>query len=150
MQTSWFPSLVGFCLVIAGCSLLLWNEARAVRTSLALEEGLRDVTVPETLSVVFEENNGKLVLISGPLDVPDPLLDEKYGISIKAAKLRKVVQVDRILVLCQLISCTCLASQVYQWFETEDQKSAEANEISDTHNHEKTYSYDTDWYIINL
>ena len=111
---------------------------------------LRDVTVPETLSVVFEENNGKLVLISGPLDVPDPLLDEKYGISIKAAKLRKVVQVDRILVLCQLISCTCLASQVYQWFETEDQKSAEANEISDNHNHEKTYSYDTDWYIINL
>lgn len=73
--------------------MLLWNEARAVRMSLALEEGLRDVTVPETLSVVFEENNGKLVLVSGPLDVPDPLVDEKYGISIKAAKLRKVVQV---------------------------------------------------------
>ena len=35
---------------------------------------------------------------------------------------------------------------MYQWFETEDQKSAEANEISDNHNHEKTYSYDTDWY----
>ena len=93
LQSSWFPSLVGFCLVITGCSLLLWNEARAVRMSLALEEGLRDVTVPETLSVVFEENNGKLVLISGPLDVPDPLVDEKYSISIKAAKLRKVVQV---------------------------------------------------------
>ena len=93
LQSSWFYSLVGFCLVIAGCSLLLWNEARAVRMSLALEEGLRDVTVPETLSVVFEENNGKLVLVSGPLDVPDPLVDEKYGISIKAAKLRKVVQV---------------------------------------------------------
>jgi len=131
LQSSWFPSLVGFCLVIAGCSLLLWNEARAVRMSLALEEGLRDVTVPETLSVVFEENNGKLVLISGPLDVPDALVDEKYGISIKAAKLRKVVQ-------------------VYQWFETEDQKSAEANEISDNHNHEKTYSYDTDWYEYHI
>ena len=65
--------------------------------SLALEEGLRDVTVPETLSVVFEENNGKLVLISGPLDVPDALVDEKYGISIKAAKLRKVVQVFSLI-----------------------------------------------------
>ena len=36
--------------------------------------------------------------------------------------------------------------QVYQWFETEDQKSAEANEMNDNHNHQKTYSYDTDWY----
>ena len=72
--------------------------------SLALEEGLRDVTVPETLSVVFEENNGKLVLVSGPLDVPDPLVDEKYGISIKAAKLRKVVQVKDNLTLHSLFS----------------------------------------------
>jgi len=28
--------------------------------------------------------------------------------------------------------------------------SAEANEISDNHNHEKTYSYDTDWYEYHI
>jgi hypothetical protein len=58
-----------------------------------LAEGFRDVLVPETVEVVFEENNGKLVLISGPLVVSDPLQDTTYEVSINAVKLRKVVQV---------------------------------------------------------
>ena len=49
--------------------------------------------VPETLDVVFEENNGKLVLIAGSLNIQDHLKDDTYGISIPAVKMRKVVQV---------------------------------------------------------
>ena len=56
-------------------------------------EGQRDITIPETLDVVFDENNGKLVLISGKLNIEDPLLDVEYGISINCVKLRRVVQV---------------------------------------------------------
>ena len=33
----------------------------------ALDEGQQKITVPETIDVVFEENNGKLVLVTGPL-----------------------------------------------------------------------------------
>ena len=62
-------------------------------------EGFRDVLVPETSDVVFEENNGKLVLISGPLVISDPLKDTTYGVSINAVKLRKVVQVSMVLLL---------------------------------------------------
>ena len=91
-QSSWLPSLLGLVMLVGGCGILFWNEGRAVRTSLSLEEGLREVTVPETTAVVFEENNGKLVLVSGPLDVPDPLTDSFYSIRVHAAKLRKVVQ----------------------------------------------------------
>ena len=43
---------------------------------------------------MFDENNGKLVLVSGSLDIADPLEDAAYAISIQAVKLRKVVQVD--------------------------------------------------------
>ena len=68
-------------------------------------EGLRDITVPETLNVVFEENSGKLVLVSGTLRIEDTLQDPAYAISINAVKLRRVVQ-------------------MYQWYETEDQLSA--------------------------
>merc|ERR1719334_2953576 len=114
-------------MVLTGCGLLFWNEGRAVRISVSLAEGLRDVTVPETINVVFEENNGKLVLVGGPLSIPDFLTDPLYGISINAAKLRKVVQ-------------------VYQWYETEDERSnTNQNGEHDTHV-EKTYSYDTDWF----
>ena len=61
--------------------------------NLCLLEGQRDITVPETLEVVFDENNGKLVLISGKLVIEDPLIDKDYGISINCVKLRRVVQV---------------------------------------------------------
>ena len=57
-----------------------------------MDEGQRKILVPETTDVVFEENNGKLVLISGPLIVEDSLNDALYGISIKAVKLKKLVQ----------------------------------------------------------
>ena len=57
--------------------------------------------VPETTNVVFEENNGALVLVSGKLNIQDSLKDEKYGIAMPAVKMRRVVQ-------------------VFQWYETED------------------------------
>ncbi len=76
-------------------------QSRAVQTSWSLEEGRSRVVVPETNDVVFEENNGRLVLVADHLSVPDPLEDQEYGISIRAVKLKKVVQ-------------------MFQWFEIED------------------------------
>ena len=68
-------------------------QGRAVQTARSLEEGHNKVLVPETLDVVFEENNGKLVLLAGSLTVEDALTDPNYGVSIRAVKLRKRVQV---------------------------------------------------------
>ena len=92
-----------------------------------LIEGLRDVLIPETLDVVFEENNGALVLVAGPLNIQDSLKDDYYGISMAAVKMRKVVQ-------------------VYQWYETED--SHNHNTVTGDHEDhvERSYSYDTDWF----
>lgn len=39
---------------------------------------------------MFDENNGKLVLVADYLKVPDALVDENYGLSIHAARLKKV------------------------------------------------------------
>jgi len=127
LQKTWLISFIGTIMVIVGCGILVWNEGRAVRTSVALEEGFRDVLVPETLDVVFEENNGALVLIAGELNIQDTLKDEFYGISIPAVKMRKVVQ-------------------VYQWYEIEDERK-QNTEVGDHDTHvEKSYSYDTDWF----
>eukprot|EP00092_Neocalanus_flemingeri_P003678 GFUD01003952.1.p1 GENE.GFUD01003952.1~~GFUD01003952.1.p1 ORF type:complete len:406 (+),score=125.46 GFUD01003952.1:100-1317(+) len=127
LQRTWLISIIGMVMVLVGGGLLFWNEGRAVRTSVALAEGLRDVLIPETLDVVFEENNGALVLVGGALTIEDSLTDEFYGISVPAVKMRKVVQ-------------------VYQWYETEDAH----NQNIDTGDHdthvEKSYSYDTDWF----
>jgi len=129
LQRTWLVSLLGLALLLAGCGLLLWNEGRAVRTAAALEEGSRDVLVPETIDVVFEENSGSLLLVAGPLTIQDSLTEKEYGISVQAVKMRKVVQ-------------------VYQWYETEDSPAHRSS--MDTGDHdghvEKSYSYDTDWF----
>jgi len=123
-QKTWLISLIGGAMLLTGSGILFWNEGRAVRTAAALDEGLRDVLIPETQEVVFDENNGALVLISGKLDIQDSLKDEKYGISMPSVKMRKIVQ-------------------VYQWYETEDSVTA-GREAADSHV-EKSYSYSTDW-----
>ena len=57
-------------------------------------EGLRDVLLPENTDVVFDENNGALVMVRGQLNIQDSLKDDKYGISMPSVKMRKVVQVS--------------------------------------------------------
>jgi signal recognition particle receptor subunit beta len=104
---------------------------------------LRDVLIPETLDVVFEENNGALVLVAGSLNIQDTLKDDFYGISMAAVKMRKVVQVSDSDSGTQ---DTCSLVQVYQWYETEDSQSHNT-QAGDHDNHvEKSYSYDTDWF----
>ena len=87
--------------------------------------------VPETTDVVFDEHNGALVLVSGELIIPDSLKDEKYGISMPAVKMRRVVQ-------------------VYQWYETEDTRTGLDSQGDDHDNHEKSYSYNTDWFDYHI
>lgn len=131
-QRFWLISLIGFLMILGGCVTLIWNEGRAVKTAVSLTEGQRDITVPETLDVVFDENNGKLVLISGKLRIEDSLLDTDYGVAINCVKLRRVVQ-------------------MYQWYETEDQNNNMNIETADHDSHiEKTYSYAKDWFEYSI
>nr|ACO14791.1 Transmembrane protein 43 [Caligus clemensi] len=107
---------LGLVLITAGGYVTFTNEERTVRTHQSLDEGYKNIILPETLDVVFEENHGKLIWIAGNLDVKDDLSDSTYGISIKAVKLWKRVQ-------------------RYQWYE---------EERSDRGTGE--YDYYTDWF----
>ena len=44
-----------------------YYQGRAVQTAKSLDEGLRSVRSLHNIDVVFDENNGKLVHINGPL-----------------------------------------------------------------------------------
>lgn len=122
-RRTWLTSTIGILLIFGAFGFVLWNEGRAVQTTRSLEEGHRNLVIPETNDVVFDENNGKLVLVVDYLKVPDALVDEKYGLSIHAVKLKRTVQ-------------------MYQWFEIEDSKS---NDAPGDHDGHTSYSYTTDW-----
>lgn len=126
-RRTWLISCIGVAMVIGAFGFVILNEGRAVRTTRSLEEGHRKIVIPETNDVVFDENNGKLVLVADYLKVPDALVASEYGISIRAVKLKKTVQ-------------------MYQWYEIEDSKSAAAPGDHDDHaGGHASYSYATDW-----
>ena len=111
--------------MFAGCAGICANERAIVRHGKSLDEAKSKVVVPETNDVVFEENNGKLVLVGDTLKIPDALDDFDYDISIHAVKMKRFVQ-------------------MFQWFETAD---AVEEGLEEHEGHKATsYSYDTGWF----
>jgi len=129
LHNYWFTSLLGTILVLLGSSLLFWNEGRAIRTSRALEECLRDITVLDSVDSVFEENEGSLLLVSGHLAISNSLGDDIYGLSVHVVKLKKTVE-------------------VYQWKETKHTKRRKVRNGNGQYvtKIDKRYSYHKGWY----
>ncbi|XP_013396407.1 transmembrane protein 43 isoform X1 [Lingula anatina] len=115
--------LVGIAVIIVAVCLLWWNEGRAVTTARSLEEGLDRVVSLGTIHVAFDQNNGKLVHLTGPLKTGKVLSDSAYGVSVRAVKLKRHVE-------------------MYQWVEHEHRR--EVNE-GDKTREEVTYSYSKEW-----
>jgi len=113
----------GVILLIVSSSLLFWNEGRAVQTAKSLDEGLQALRVLPNSDVAFEENNNKLVHVTGYLHTAQELSDAEYGIMINAVKLKRTVQ-------------------MLQWVEHESTREIDEGDHTRM---ESTYSYNTEW-----
>ncbi|KAF4789444.1 Transmembrane protein [Turdus rufiventris] len=115
--------LIGLVTFLLAFYLLFTNEGRALRTAKSLDEGLSLVVPLDSIHSISQQNEGRLVHLAGALSTSKPLFDPSYGVSIKAVKLKRKVE-------------------MYQWVEYEDSKEYEDNgEIKK----ETKYSYDTEW-----
>ncbi|XP_028575070.2 transmembrane protein 43 [Podarcis muralis] len=115
--------LIGLAAFALSFYVLFTNEGRALKTASSLEEGLSLVVPLDDIQNVLQENERKLVHLSGPLRTSKPLYDPSYGLSIRAVKLKRNVE-------------------MYQWVEYEDSKEYEENgEVKK----ETRYSYNTEW-----
>lgn len=85
--------LGGLLLLLAGIGLLWWNEGRAVKTQSGINEASKNYTQVKS-DKIDSKYDGKLIATNGNLDLSDAneLKDEKFGISIKAAKLERYVE----------------------------------------------------------
>uniref|UniRef100_A0A8C5SWE4 Transmembrane protein 43 n=1 Tax=Laticauda laticaudata TaxID=8630 RepID=A0A8C5SWE4_LATLA len=115
--------LVGLATFALSFYILFTNEGRALKTASSLTEGLSLVVPLDNIQIVSHENDKKLVHLSGILRTSKPLYDPSYGLSIRAVKLKRQVE-------------------MYQWVEYEDSKEYEENgEVKK----ETRYSYNTEW-----
>ncbi|NXU60120.1 TMM43 protein, partial [Horornis vulcanius] len=115
--------LIGLVTFLLSFYVLFTNEGRALRTAKSLDEGLSLVVPLDNIHSISQQNEGRLVHLSGALSTSKPLFDPSYGLSIRAVKLKRNVE-------------------MYQWVEYEDSKEYEENgEIKK----ETKYSYNTEW-----
>ncbi|XP_077869289.1 transmembrane protein 43-like [Saccoglossus kowalevskii] len=82
----------GLVIFISAIVIVFWNEERVVKTSRTIEEALGLVIPLKTNEVAFEENNHKLVHMTGELRTDMILVDLEYGIQIQVVKLRRDVE----------------------------------------------------------
>ncbi|KYN14435.1 Transmembrane protein 43 like protein, partial [Trachymyrmex cornetzi] len=120
-RQSWLTAIIGSIMFATGMCLLFWNEGRAVKVAHSLDEALHNVIVVPNSMMLSSEYEGRLIHLSGPLIVSEPLTEPDYGIIISSVKLKRRVQ-------------------MYQWVEIEEEPSF--GEITEG---EKHYYYTTEW-----
>lgn len=115
--------LLGFIIFIGAFFLIWWNEGRAIKTSLGLEQGSAEV-IELDINQINSDNFGKLVHLTGEISTDEQLQDNDFKFSVKALKLRRTVE-------------------MFQWIEKkEEQKKIKTGGGEET---KTTYSYEKQW-----
>ena len=107
----------GFLLLLIGIGILWYNEGRTVKNQSTINEARKNYIQVKS-DIISEKNEGKLVATKGKLDLKEAgeLVDSKFGISAKAAKMVRTVE-------------------MYQWKE----------ECETDDNDKKNCSYEKSW-----
>ncbi|HWG45415.1 MAG TPA: TMEM43 family protein [Gemmataceae bacterium] len=95
-------AILGVVLLLAAIGILFWVEHRAILTAASLAEGSGKVVSIQP-DKVDPANDGKLVHLTGEAVTSDTVADPQLGISAKALRLAREVE-------------------VYQWKETKTEK----------------------------
>ncbi|MEI7946637.1 MAG: TMEM43 family protein [bacterium] len=116
--------LFGLLLFIVAFPVLFWNEGRSVKTYKTLKEGGGAVVTVASESV-DPANAGKLIHVTGKADMNATLTDPVFGVSAKALKLDRIVE-------------------MYQWEEKTEKKTKDklggGTETVTTYNYSKGWS----------
>lgn len=98
-NTSWFSRIgsafagvvIGLILIVACVAGLAWNEGNAVKVARGLTEGAGAV-IEAGASPILPDNDQKLVHVTGPVVVTEPLADPEFGITATGVRLARKVE----------------------------------------------------------
>ncbi|XP_011505195.1 PREDICTED: transmembrane protein 43 homolog [Ceratosolen solmsi marchali] len=120
-KRTWLTTIIGLILLIVGICLFVWNEGKAVKIAYSLQEALNNVAEIQNTFKSVPELEGRLVYLSGTLNVAEPLTEPDYGVMVSCIKLKRRVQ-------------------IYQWIEIEEERSYVGSTEPEKH-----YYYTTEW-----
>ncbi|PAA51026.1 hypothetical protein BOX15_Mlig003867g1, partial [Macrostomum lignano] len=117
-------------LLLSGCCLAYWNEARAVARDRILYEGLERVTSLPAAEYHSTGNEGRLVHVSGQLTVSGWCLDPEFRVRLRAYRMQRTVE-------------------MYQW--REELEHSEVTQPDGSSRTESVPVYRTDWlpYLVD-
>jgi len=115
--------LIGLALIVAAIVLIFWNEKHSLHTALSLEQAQKVlISIPN--SPVNEQNNLKVVYLSGMATTQDKLVDSLLGVTVTAINLDRKVE-------------------MYQWQEKVDTRTE--SQMGGSEKQIKTYTYRQIW-----
>lgn len=115
--------LIGIALIIGAIALIFWNERHSLHTAQSLEQAHKAViSVPAT--PINNQNNLKVVYLSGLATTSDKLEDPVLGLTAIAINLNRQVE-------------------MYQWEEKTETKTE--SQIGGSEKQTKTYTYNKTW-----
>src|SRR5579872_6586602 len=88
---AFFGIIIGIILIIGSFYLVFWNEGNALHTSQSLKQA-QQVLISVPNSPIDTSNNLKVVYFTGNATTNDVLQDSLLGISEKAIKLDRKVE----------------------------------------------------------
>ena len=124
ISSSFKGMLPGILMFLGAFPLLFWNEGRAVKTARALDEGQGVVIEVPSNKTVDEENDGKLVYMTGKADTAEILQDATFGVTGNCIRLERKVE-------------------IYQWVEHSE--TTEKKNLGGSVTKTTTYSYSLEW-----
>ena len=116
--------LFGIVIFLIGFPVLWFNEGSSVDRAKALEEGAGAIVSLASVESVDASKEGKLIHATGKATVEGEVRDDIFGVSAKAIKLNRVVE-------------------MYQW--KEDKKSKKEKKVGGGTETRTTYNYNKQW-----
>jgi hypothetical protein len=98
-------TIFGFIAVLALPFLLFWNEGRSVQTARSLDEGL-GIVIGADAARIDPQNEGRLIHVSAPLEIAGEVSDSLSGMSAKAVRLDRVIEMYQWVERCESSSKT--------------------------------------------
>jgi hypothetical protein len=123
LKDAFIGILVGLALIIGAIVLVFWNEGHSLHTAQSLKQAQKVlISVPN--SPMNNQNNLKVVYLSGLATTKDKLSDSLLGITTNAINLNRKVE-------------------MYQWKEKTETKNEK--QIGGSEKQTTTYSYEKTW-----